>query len=81
AVRSIVSRLTNAFDAQLVTDLDVGSLTSSFTNGIDSFIDDDVRQSIEESNRPIVNIQVQNEGDLEFIRTHIKDMDSKEFYT
>ncbi|MDM8326707.1 terminase [Staphylococcus felis] len=81
AVRSIVSRLTNAFDAQLVTDLDVGSLTSSFTNGIDSFIDDDVRHSIEESNRPIVNIQVQNEGDLEFIRTHIKDMDSKEFYT
>lgn len=81
AVQGIASKLTSAFDARLSPDFDIGGLTDSFTGDINGFIDDDVRHSIEESNRPIVNIQVQNEGDLEFIRTHIKDMDSKEYYT
>ncbi|PCF81439.1 phage tail protein [Staphylococcus delphini] len=81
AVQGIASRLTNAFDARLAPNFDIGGLTDSFTGDINGFVDDEMRRSIEESNRPIVNIQVQNEGDLEFIRTHIKDMDSKEFYT
>lgn len=81
AVQGIASRLTNAFDARLAPNFDIGGLTDSFTGDINGFVDDEMHRSIEESNRPIVNIQVQNEGDLEFIRTHIKDMDSKEFYT
>ncbi|UXS43737.1 phage tail protein [Staphylococcus delphini] len=81
AVQGIASKLTNAFDARLSPDFDIGGLTDSLTGDINGFIVDDVRHSIEESNRPIVNLHVQNDGDAEFIRTYIKDMDSKEYYT
>ncbi|MTV23007.1 phage tail protein [Staphylococcus delphini] len=81
ASRSAALGIVSAFDAKLSPSFDGAGLIDSVVGDINGFIDDDVRHSIEESNRPIVNIQVQNEGDLEFIRTYIKDMDSKEFYT
>ncbi|WP_019166740.1 tail protein [Staphylococcus delphini] len=81
AVQGIASKLTSAFDARLSPDFDIGGLTDSFTGDINGFIDDDVRHSIEESNRPIVNLHVENDVDAEFLRTYIKDMDSKEYYT
>ncbi|PCF70807.1 terminase [Staphylococcus delphini] len=81
AVQGIASKLTSAFDARLSPDFDIGGLTDSFTGDINGFIDDDVRHSIEENNRPIVNLHVENDVDAEFLRTYIKDMDSKEYYT
>ncbi|HBB6315869.1 TPA: terminase [Staphylococcus delphini] len=81
ASRNAALGIMSAFDAKLSPSFDGTGLIDSVIGDVNGFIDDDVRHSIEESNRPIVNIKVQNEGDLEFIRTHIKDMDSKEFYT
>ncbi|EJE4550648.1 terminase [Staphylococcus pseudintermedius] len=81
ASRNAALGVMSAFDAKLSPAFDGAGLVDSVIGDVNGFIDDDLRHSIEESNRPIVNIQVQNEGDLEFIRTHIKDMDSKEFYT
>ncbi|HAR6134967.1 phage tail protein [Staphylococcus pseudintermedius] len=71
----------DAFDAKLSPSFDGAGLIDSVVGDINGFIDDDVRHSIEESNRPIVNLHVENDVDAEFLRTYIKDMDSKEYYT
>ncbi|WP_353422493.1 terminase [Staphylococcus delphini] len=81
ASRSAALGIMSAFDAKLSPSFDGAGLIDSVVGDINGFIDDDVRHSIEESNRPIVNLHVQNDGDAEFIRTYIKDMDSKEYYT
>lgn len=71
----------DAFNAKLEPSFDLSDFKSSLVGGIDSFITDDVRHSIQENMRPIVNLEVRNEGDLEYIRSVIKDMDAKEYYT
>ncbi|MEJ7517558.1 hypothetical protein WL766_13890, partial [Staphylococcus pasteuri] len=71
----------SAFDAKLSPSFDGAGLIDSVVGDINGFIDDDVRHSIEENNRPIVNLHVENDVDAEFLRTYIKDMDSKEYYT
>ncbi|APR61418.1 terminase [Staphylococcus condimenti] len=81
AVKSISNQMMNAFDADLEPSFDVGGLGASIAGQVDGFITDDVRHSIQENSRPIVNIEVRNEGDLEYIRSVIKDMDAKDYYT
>lgn len=81
AVKSMSSQMVNAFDADLEPSFDVDGLGSSIAGQVDGFITDDVRHSIQENSRPIVNIEVRNEGDLEYIRSVIKDMDAKDYYT
>ena len=81
AVKSMSSQMVNAFDADLEPSFDVGGLGASIAGQVDGFITDDVRHSIQENSRPIVNIEVRNEGDLEYIRSVIKDMDAKDYYT
>lgn len=81
AVKSMSNQMVNAFDADLEPSFDVGGLGASIAGQVDGFITDDVRHSIQENSRPIVNIEVRNEGDLEYIRSVIKDMDAKDYYT
>ncbi|UXR86171.1 phage tail protein [Staphylococcus felis] len=81
AVRDISKRITNAFDANLVPSFNLDGLGSSITGEVDGYITDDVRHSIQENMRPIVNIEVRNEGDLEYIHSAIRDKDAKEYYT
>ncbi|MDU7042270.1 MAG: terminase [Actinomyces sp.] len=81
AVKSMSNQMMNAFDADLEPSFDVGGLGASIAGQVDGFITDDVRHSIQENSRPIVNIEVRNEGDLEYIRSVIKDMDAKDYYT
>lgn len=81
AVKNMSNQMMNAFDADLEPSFDVGGLGASIAGQVDGFITDDVRHSIQENSRPIVNIEVRNEGDLEYIRSVIKDMDAKDYYT
>lgn len=71
----------NAFDANLVPSMDLSGLNSSIASDLNGFITDDVRHSLQENNRPIVNIEVRNEGDLDYIHSVIKDKDAREYYT
>ncbi|HDU1314384.1 TPA: terminase [Staphylococcus pseudintermedius] len=81
ASRKAALGIMSAFDAKLSPSFDGAGLIDSVVGDINGFIDDDVRHSIEENNRPIVNLHVENDVDAEFLRTYIKDMDSKEYYT
>ncbi|WP_438270571.1 phage tail protein [Staphylococcus chromogenes] len=71
----------NAFDANLVPSMDLSGLNSSIASDLNGFLTDDVQHTLAEANKPVVNIQVTNEGDIDLIRNTIRDMDSNEFYT
>lgn len=80
AVKNVSSQMMNAFDADLEPSFDVGGLGASIAGQVDGFITDDVRHSIQEANKPIVNVTVKNEGDIEYIKSTIEDMTSWENY-
>ncbi|MEB7451282.1 terminase [Staphylococcus chromogenes] len=71
----------NAFDANLVPSMDLSGLNSSIASDLNGFLTDDFQHTLAEANKPVVNIQVTNEGDIDLIRNTIRDMDSNEFYT
>lgn len=81
AVKNVSNQMLSAFDANLVPTIDLSGLNSSVASDLNGFITDDVRHSLQENNRPIVNIEVRNEGDLDYIHSVIKDKDAKEYYT
>lgn len=76
AVRSVASNLTDAFKPELSTDLTDG-LGSSLNGSVDAHMTKDVRHSMQENNRPIVNITVRNEGDVEYIKSYIEEQNGK----
>ena len=76
AVRSVASNLTDAFKPELSTDLTDG-LGGSLNGSVDAHMTKDVRHSMQENNRPIVNINVRNEGDLEYIKSYIEEQNGK----
>lgn len=80
AVKNVSKQMMSAFDADLEPSFDVGGLGASIAGQVDGFITDDVRHSIQEANKPIVNVTVKNEGDIEYIKSTIEDMTSWENY-
>lgn len=76
AVRSVASNLTDAFKSELSTDLTDG-LGGSLNGSVDAHMTKDVRHSMQENNRPIVNITVRNEGDVEYIKSYIEEQNGK----
>ncbi|WP_159315860.1 phage tail protein [Mammaliicoccus sciuri] len=80
----LANSITNAFSPQLVPSVDSSLMRdgiSSAVGNIDGYIDSDVRHSIAENNRPIVNVNVRNESDLPAIKTYIEDATSIEGLT
>lgn len=77
ASRRLAKDVTNAFSPDLNTDL-----TSDLTGGLDSDVNAhmsrDVRHSIQENNKPIVNVTVRNESDIPAIKSYIEDSNSKD---
>ncbi|PNZ29910.1 terminase [Staphylococcus rostri] len=71
----------DAFDAKLAPSFDISGLSNADIRDVNGYITEDVRHSIMESQRPIVNLEVRNEGDIEYIHSIIKDLDAKEYYT
>ncbi len=76
AVRSVASNLTEAFAPELSTDL-TDSLGGSLNGSVDAHMTKDVQHSMQENNRPIVNITVRNEGDVEYIKSYIEEQNGK----
>ncbi|WP_239771877.1 terminase [Mammaliicoccus sp. P-M58] len=80
----LANSITNAFNPQLVPSVDSSLMRdgiSSAVGNIDGYIDSDVRHSIAENSKPIVNVTVRNEGDIELIKSTIEDMSAKEYYS
>ncbi|WP_204192962.1 terminase [Staphylococcus sp. GDY8P47P] len=76
AVRSVASNLTDAFKPELSTNLTDG-LGGSLNGSVDAHMTKDVQHSMQENNRPIVNITVRNEGDVEYIKSYIEEQNGK----
>lgn len=76
AVRSVASNLTEAFVPELSTDL-TDSLGGSLNGSVDAHMTKDVQHSMQENNRPIVNITVRNEGDVDYIKSYIEEQNGK----
>ncbi|HAY1260874.1 TPA: terminase [Staphylococcus aureus] len=64
------------FTSELGSTLTDG-FNDSLTPSVDGHMTNDVQHSMKENNRPIVNVTVRNEGDLNMIKSHIDDMDAK----
>ncbi|MGV3043347.1 phage tail protein [Staphylococcus rostri] len=71
----------DAFDARLEPSFDISGLSNADVRDVNGYITEDVRHSIMESQRPIVNVGVHNECNPEVIHSIIKDLDAKEYYT
>lgn len=72
------------FNADLVPNVDTSLMrnnVSSAVGNIDGYIDSDVRHSIAENSKPVVNLVVKNEADIELIKSTIEDMSAKEYYS
>lgn len=76
AVRSLASNLTDAFKPELSTELTDG-LSGSLNGSVDAHMTKDVQHSMQENNRPIVNITVRNEGDVDYIKSYIEEQNGK----
>ncbi|MCH4414446.1 phage tail protein [Staphylococcus haemolyticus] len=76
AVRSVASNLTEAFAPELSTDL-TDTLGGSLNGSVDAHMTKDVQHSMQENNRPIVNITVRNDGDVEYIKSYIEEQNGK----
>jgi len=77
----LANSITNAFNPQLVPSVDSSLMRdgiSSAVGNIDGYIDSDVRHSIAENSKPVVNLHVHNESDLPAIKSWIDDASSKE---
>ncbi|NGK84141.1 terminase [Staphylococcus aureus] len=65
------------FTSELGSTLTDG-FNDSLTPSVDGHMTNDVQHSMKENNRPIVNVTVRNEGNLNMIKSHIDDMDAKD---
>jgi len=79
SMKTVANAAMKAFNPNVGLDSSVtDGLDSSMTGNIDSHMTKDVRHSMQENTRPIVNVQVRNEGDIEFIKSTIEDMNSRD---
>lgn len=78
-MRHLMQDATDAFNPNISLDTNLTKgLDSSMTGNVDSHMTKDVRHSMQENTRPIVNIQVRNEGDIGYIKSTIEDMNSRD---
>lgn len=77
ASRRLAKHVTSAFEPMINS-----NLTSEFGNGMNSDVNahmtKDVQHSMQENNRPIVNVTVRNEGDVDYIKSYIEETNSKD---
>ncbi|CAC8081166.1 phage tape measure protein [Staphylococcus aureus] len=65
----------SAFNKELSSTL-TDSIVDSVSTSIDRHMTGDVQHSLKENNRPIVNVTIRNEGDLDLIKSRIDDIDA-----
>ena len=69
-------KVMDAFDTELQPDF-LNGMSDSLGGSVDAHMTKDVRHSMQENNRPIVNITVRNEGDVEYIKSYIEEQNGK----
>ena len=74
AVTDVAKDMTNSFAPDLTTTADIDSQIGNFNRELRSTVDADIQSGIE-TQRPIVNVTVRNEGDVEMIRSYIQEED------
>ncbi|HDA2507042.1 TPA: terminase [Staphylococcus aureus] len=65
----------SAFNKELSSTL-TDSIVDPVSTSIDRHMTSDVQHSLKENNRPIVNVMIRNEGDLDLIKSRIDDMNA-----
>lgn len=65
----------SAFNKELSSTL-TDSIGDPISTTFDRHMSDDVQHSLKENNRPIVNVTIRNEGDLDLIKSRIDDIDA-----
>lgn len=65
----------SAFNKELSSTL-TDSIVDPVSTSIDRHMTGDVQHSLKENNRPIVNVTIRNEGDLDLIKSRIDDMNA-----
>ena len=74
AVTDVAKDMTNSFAPDLTTTADIDGQIGNFNRELRSTVDADIQSGIE-TQRPIVNVTVRNEGDVEMIRSYIQEQD------
>ena len=77
ASRRLAKDVTNAFNPDLNTDL-TSDLKGGLNSDVNAHMSKDVRHSMQENNKPIVNVTVRNESDIPAIKSYIEDSNSKD---
>ena len=71
AVTDVAKDMTNSFAPDLTTTADIDGQIGNFNRELRSTVDADIQSGIE-TQRPIVNVTVRNEGDVDMIRSAIQ---------
>lgn len=71
----IATEFGSAFNKELSSTL-TDSIGDPISTTFDRHMSGDVQHSLKENNRPIVNVTIRNEGDLDLIKSRIDDIDA-----
>ena len=77
AANKVMDAFNLDFSNGLSTDL-INGLGGSVVSDVDAHMSSDVRHSMAENNRPIVNVTVKNEGDIEMIKSRIETLNGRD---
>lgn len=77
SVSRAAQNVSDAFNPTIDSDLTTG-LNNSLTGNVDAHMTKDVRHSMQENNRPVVNVNVHNESDIPAIKSWIDDQNSRD---
>lgn len=77
ASRRLAKHVTSAFEPMLNSNL-TSDLGMGMNDTLDAHMSKDVQHSMQENNRPIVNVTVRNEGDVDYIKSYIEETNSKD---
>lgn len=77
SVKQASRKVMDAFQPELSSDL-ATDLKGGLNSDVNAHMSRDVRHSMQENNKPIVNVAVHNEGDVEMIKSYIEEINSKD---
>ncbi|MGW5464748.1 phage tail protein [Streptomyces sp. NPDC003996] len=77
SVKQASRKVMDAFQPELSSSL-ATDLKGGLNSDVNAHMSRDVRHSMQENNKPIVNVAVHNEGDVEMIKSYIEEINSKD---
>ncbi|MBA6432888.1 hypothetical protein, partial [Pseudomonas aeruginosa] len=77
SVKQASRKVMDAFQPDLSSDL-ATDLKGGLNSDVNAHMSRDVRHSMQENNKPVVNVTVRNESDIPAIKSYIEDSNSKD---